>query len=111
MFILSLGAIINIGLNYFLIPVIGIEGASIATLMGYIISNVICVIVLIKMKLMIISRKFIISLMVIIIYLLTWRLLFTSKTIIGLLLSIFITVLYMLIYRKDLLNFYNSIKK
>ena len=41
LFILSVGAIANIEINYFLIPVLGIEGASLATLMGYAISDVI----------------------------------------------------------------------
>ena len=56
LFILSVGAIANIAINYFLIPVLGIEGASLATLMGYAISDVICVIVLCKMKLMVVDK-------------------------------------------------------
>ena len=40
--ILSSGAIINIIVNYFLIPVLGIEGASMATLLGYVVSDIIC---------------------------------------------------------------------
>ena len=35
MLILSSGVVINILINYFLIPVLGIEGAAIATLLGY----------------------------------------------------------------------------
>ena len=46
MLILSSGVVINILINYFLIPVLGIEGAAIATLLGYVVSDVICVVVL-----------------------------------------------------------------
>ena len=59
--ILGLGAIINIILNFVLIPVLGIEGASIATLIGYMVSIILCVIVLWKLKLIIIDKKTIIS--------------------------------------------------
>ena len=37
MLILSSGVVINIVINYFLIPVLGIEGAAIATLLGYVV--------------------------------------------------------------------------
>mgnify|MGYP002704527992 FL=1 len=60
LFILSGGAFINILLNFFLIPKIGIEGAAIATLVGYAVSDIIAIIVLFKIKLMIINCRFII---------------------------------------------------
>lgn len=56
--ILSSGAVINVVLNLVLIPVIGIEGASIATFIGYLVSIILCVIVLIKLKLISLSAKF-----------------------------------------------------
>ena len=62
MLILSSGVVINIVINYFLIPVLGIEGAAIATLLGYVVSDVICVVVLCKMKLMVINFKFVLLL-------------------------------------------------
>ena len=40
----------NIILNWVMIPAVGIEGASVATLLGYIISILLCVIILKKMK-------------------------------------------------------------
>ena len=60
--ILSAGAVLNIALNLILIPIIGIEGASIATLVGYVVSIVLCVIVLLRMKLLTISFRFLLSL-------------------------------------------------
>ena len=59
--ILGLGALINIILNFALIPTLGIEGASIATLIGYFVSIILCVLVLWKLKLIIIDYKMILS--------------------------------------------------
>ena len=58
MLILFGGALINIVLNFVLIPELGIEGASIATLSGYIAVNIVCVFVLKKMELMVCNRYF-----------------------------------------------------
>lgn len=108
MIILLIGACINILLNIILIPILGIEGASIATLVGYIISDIICVLVLIKMKLMVLSNKFIVSTLIIITYLVIWRLLISQNIILGLLLSIIITSVYAFLYRKDLCKLFNK---
>lgn len=75
MLILASGAAINVALNFWLIPIIGIEGASIATLAGYAISDVICTIVLMKMKLMVITKEFVFSSVLMVAYFLSWRLL------------------------------------
>lgn len=58
MFILMIGAIFNIIFCYYLIPIYGIEGAAIGTLGGYVISDIVCVIVLYKMKLIKLSISF-----------------------------------------------------
>ena len=90
LFILSSGAIINIILNLILVPTIGIEGAAIATLVGYAISDVIVVIVLIKMKLMVISGRFIVSTIGMISFILLWR----FVTIENILISCIMAVIY-----------------
>lgn len=102
MIILLSGAIVNIILNYLLIPVLGIEGASIATLIGYIISDIICVLVLIKMKLMVISKRFIFASLGMVIYFIVWRLLISNNAILGTLFAIMLTGLYVFLYIKDL---------
>lgn len=56
--ILLIGAVVNVILNFLLIPIIGIEGASIATLIGYTVTDIVCCCVLCRMKLMVISRRF-----------------------------------------------------
>ena len=105
MFILSLGALMNIAINYYLIPLIGIEGASLATLAGYVISVIICVIVLCKMKLMVVSVKFIAATMSMTGFVIVWRLLLSDKTIIATLAALSLTVILAAIYREDLRSF------
>lgn len=102
MLILSLGAIMNIILNYTLIPICGIEGASIATLIGYIVSDVICVIVLYKMNLMVVSKKFIIACVSMAFFLFVWRTLSPSNVLLGTLEAIVISSILIFLYRKDI---------
>lgn len=110
MFILSTGAVLNIIINYFLIPVLGIEGAAIATLIGYAVSDVICVIVLCKMKLMVVSRKFIVSSVLMLTFMVSWRLLFADNIIIGTLIAVMFSVMMLFIYKKDVKKLIVSIK-
>ena len=102
MFILLSGAISNIAINFALIPKLGIEGASIATLIGYLISDVICVIVLCKMKLMVISKRFILVTLMMILFFVVWRLAFSTELLIGIGVAVLLTLGYILLYRKEL---------
>ena len=111
MFILLFGAIINIILNLTLIPVIGIEGASIATLIGYAVSDIICVIVLCKMKLMVMSVRFIISSLFMLVYFIVWRLLFSKQMLTGMIAAIIFSVVMLLLYRDDFMKLYHMFKK
>ncbi len=100
--ILSSGALINVVLNFTLIPMIGIEGASIATLCGYIASDIVCMIVLCKMKLMVISNRFIITTVIMTLYYVVWRFLISDNTIFGLLLATVTSLVYVILYRSEL---------
>ena len=102
MFILLFGAVVNVVLNLMLIPLIGIEGASIATLFGYIISDIICVIVLCKMKLMVISKRLLLSTAITVCYFIVWRFTFSDKTLIGLIVAVISSCLLGLLYKKEL---------
>lgn len=102
MLILLTGAIINILINWTLIPILGIEGAAIATLIGYIVSDAICVIMLCRMKLMVVSGKFVVSAGLMIIFLSVWRLFFSKHTFVGTILAIIVTITYMYLYKEDL---------
>lgn len=111
MLILSSGVVINIVINYFLIPVLGIEGAAIATLLGYVVSDVICVVVLCKMKLMVINFKFVLATIIMMIYIIAWRLMFSNKILIGTISAIIVSIIMIFLYREDLERLLAMIKK
>ena len=110
MFILLSGAIINIILNLTLIPIIGIEGAAIATLIGYAVSDIVCVIVLCKMKLMVVSFRFIVSTLLMTAFFFIWRLFMPECLILGVSFAILLSVSYIAMYKKELLLILNKIK-
>lgn len=98
-------------INYFLIPVLGIEGAAIATLLGYVVSDVICVVVLCKMKLMVINFKFVLATIIMMIYIIAWRLMFSNKILIGTISAIIVSIIMIFLYREDLKRLLAMIKK
>ena len=65
---LVVGAIVNIVINYILIPKIGIEGAAIGTLFGYVVSIILAAIILVKVNLLKIFHRFYFILLVFLIY-------------------------------------------
>lgn len=103
MLILSSGAILNIILNLCLIPELGIEGAAIATLIGYASSDIICVLVLCRMKLMVVSKRFLLSTVLTVIYLIGWRLFYRTNVVLGTILALSEIVVVLILYKKDLL--------
>lgn len=109
--ILSSGAIINVVINVFLIPVLGIEGAAIATLLGYAISDIICVLVLCKMRLMIISTKFVVTSILMLCFILIWRLLIIDIIWASVFLAVAITSSFICLYRNDLSLLLKGLKK
>lgn len=109
MLILSCGAIINILFNLIFIPAIGIEGAAIATLCGYIISDIVCVIVLSHMKLMEIRFRFVMVCVIAIAYMVTWRFTISDNTLISTIVALFSTVLIIILYRKDLIYVFSKL--
>lgn len=54
---LSLGAMVNLGLNFYLIPIKGIEGAAIATFMGFAVTVAVSVLTVVNIKKLIIFSK------------------------------------------------------
>ena len=102
LFIMFSGAVCNIGLNFILIPRIGIEGAAIATLLGYCITDVICTIVLIKIKLMVISPRFIGCLALFCGYFVFWRLFCSERTILSMLGTFVVCIVFVLFYSNEL---------
>lgn len=111
LFILSSGAIVNIILNFLMIPRIGIEGAAIASLIGYCVSDIICSIVLINMKLMIISARFILSSILMMGYFVVWRLFFSKRVGWGTVLAIVFSAVFILLYKKEAKLLIGKLKK
>lgn len=105
---LSTGALLNIILNLTLIPILGIEGASIATLIGYICSISICTIVLLKMHLIVVNRNLLLSAGIFMVYFSLWRLTFNKNDVISVVVAIIVEVIFLIMY-KDFLK--NGIKK
>lgn len=110
MLILSVGAIVNIVFNYIFIPILGIEGAAIATLLGYAVADIVCMAVLIRMKLMESSPRFLISSIIMIIFIILWRLLFSKNLLIGILAALVESLIIIYLYREDITFFVNRIK-
>ena len=110
MFILLAGAVLNVILNFNLIPIIGIEGASIATLVGYIASDIIVVIVLCHMKLMVVSTRFIVVSLGMASFFIVWRLMVPQNILFGICLAIVYLVMSALLYKNELRIVVNKLK-
>ena len=106
MVILLGGAIANVALNFILIPEIGIEGAAIATVFGYIITDIICVWVLCRMKLMIMRRNFLWAALFTIVFFILWRITAVRDTGRGVILAVLFSGILIGLYRKDLQAFW-----
>lgn len=100
--ILTLGAVANVVINIFGIKYIGIEGAAFATVIGYSISTIICVLVLSKMKLINIKRRFLIVVGCFIGYFIIWRFITSGMIIISLMILLFVLVIYLRLYKRDI---------
>lgn len=109
--ILSAGAGFNILLNYLLIPILGIEGAAIATLSGYVLSLIICVTVLYFMKLIKLDLRFYISVVLIVAYICIWRLLTINIIWLNVIMAVVLSAIMVLLYFKDIKNFFSGLKK
>ena len=109
-FILTIGAFVNIVINWVAIPIIGIEGAALATLLGYVVTDIVCIIVLYRLKLIKLEKKFYIASLLMAIFMVTWRVFINSNYIIGIVLAFFITLLFMFLYRVDISKFFSMIK-
>lgn len=110
LFILSTGAILNIIINYFLIPVLGIEGASLATLMGYVVSDIVCVFVLCRMKLMVVSKRFVIASLSMAAFIIIWRLLVSDNMLLGTALALVLSIIMVMLYRRDVAKLLQIVK-
>ncbi len=108
MLILSGGAMVNVFLNWYLIPSLGVEGAALATLSGYAVSVVICSVVLCRMKLMVVTKKFLIASTVMLAFIILWRFVLISSVLWSIVASFLCCAIFALLYRRDLGYFFKG---
>ena len=95
------GAAMNVMLNLVLIPAMGIEGAAVATLLGYVAVNGICIFVMLRLGLVMLSKRFIVVAMGMLLYFALWRLLFVTNTMAGTMMAVLYAAACAAAYRKD----------
>lgn len=100
--ILLLGAVVNILLNWILIPRIGIEGAAVATLFGYVVVCLICVAVMIKLHAVVVRKRFVFITLLMVIYFVSWRFFLSESFVCGLLGAVAFTGTCITIYWQDI---------
>lgn len=103
MIILGGGAVLNIFLNLLLIPRIGIEGAAIATLAGYVVSVIIAGVWLYKIELFVVEPRLFIVAGTSVAYFLIWRFFLQTHFWIALLFALVLIACYVMLYKKDLM--------
>ena len=111
MFILFVGAIVNLGTNLGLILILGIEGAAIGTLLGYIVSVIICVCVLKKNKLLNIYSRFIKATLSTCLFYFVWRFCTNRIDIVYEIVGILIICYLFILYKKDIGILYKKVIK
>lgn len=102
--ILAIGAILNLLLNFIGIPLFGIEGAALATLIGYTSSTIICVIVLKKLDLINIKKRFGYACALFICFFISWRFIFQTSLVLSIALCFIFSTIIAYLYKKDILK-------
>ena len=102
--VLTIGALSNIGFNFWLIPSLGVEGAGIATLLGYVLAVTLAAIVLIRMNLLVVSLRFIVAVCIMVLYFIIWRYYFVDELLYGTMTAVVGSSLLMAIYWQDIRN-------
>lgn len=108
---LVIGAGLNVLLNYLMIPVLGIEGASIATLIGYSSSVFIMAVITTKMKLLKIQRRFVVSASVTVLFFVLSKLLLNKTFLLWLAVSLLSVGSILFFYREELQKLKGRMKR
>ena len=111
MLIMAMGALMNIIMNCCFIPTVGAEGAAIATLLGYILVNLVCIVWLKRVKLMEISRRFVKNITIFAIYFFVWRFLFVKNVFVASIVAIVIMFYFFWQYKSELIGLMKNIKE
>lgn len=110
-FILLSGAIFNILFNYTYVPILGIEGAALANVGGYTVTNIICGIVLLKMKLIVIKLRFVFMAILCFAGMGIWMFYTYDSLLYGLPIAFLYSAISAYMYRSDLNNLYKMALK
>lgn len=100
---LLIGTVTNLILNFILIPVLEIEGAAIATLLGYIVTTTLAAIVATKKGMLKLSRKYYVCILFTGLFYLIWRI-FQGFWLLTICAFIIMMIVFMLLYRKDFIG-------
>lgn len=109
--ILTGAAIMNVILNYTLIPVMGIEGASIATMTGYIIAVLVVYFITLRANLIDSEKRIVLSIGIFLVYLLIWRLFTFNSVILSIVLTVIFLGIYLFIYKSEVESVIKCIKR
>lgn len=99
---LVLGAVVNIVCNYFLIPLIGIEGAALGTLLGYISAIAVTAVILTRMKLIKISKRFYVIAFLCFGYFFLWRFFMRENMMIAVITALGICGIYCFMFKDEI---------
>lgn len=109
--LLLTGAVLNIICNYELIPVIGIEGAAIGTLLGYLSTLLITVAVLVRMKLLVLTKRVVSAYLLMTLFFLLWRFVFKTNLLMGLVAFVVFGAVLLMLYHKELKNMLGMLRR
>ena len=99
---LGLGAVLNVGLNRVLIPLWGVEGAAVATVVGYAASVIVGCVIGSRMQLHLVSRRTLVAGSSLLAYLLIGRLFFFENMPWQIALALVVLLSYCYMYREEL---------
>ena len=111
MVFLIISVLFNIIANYYLIPLMGIEGAALATLMGYFLALIISMFVSYRMSYFKLNKKFLLCMMALFGYFILWRKLFKTNMFNSLLMGGIVFILYFAIYKNEIIVLAGRLKE
>ncbi len=108
--ILSFGAVTNLILNYILIPIMGIRGAAMATLLGFVVTVTLSILVIVvDRKLIYFNRKTYLNILLFALLFVTMNILKINQF--TVLIGIFYIVINAIFYYKEILRLFNKVRK
>ncbi len=99
---LILAVIVNFICNYLFIPIYGISGAAIATVIGYIVAVISCYFLSINMNLIIKNNRFIYNFCLLGLYIFLWKDLTSKNLVLNITISVLVIILYVILYKKEI---------